>query len=55
MKRCEVSDCRMRCKFDGFGHLFCWEHYSEWLQSFLASTNDNGYNHAQLNLDFERK
>lgn len=46
---CEVKDCGGRINFHGYGHDFCWKHYSDWLISFKASNSER---HPQITFTF---
>lgn len=48
--RCEI--CKAHAGFTGFGHVFCWLHYSQWLMSYRESsrTIEEDVRHPQINL-----
>jgi hypothetical protein len=34
LPECEVVGCELAAMFHGFGHDFCWCHYSKWITRF---------------------
>ncbi len=33
MTKCEIKGCELVSKFHGFGHDYCWLHYSQFMTS----------------------
>ncbi len=31
MTKCEIKGCELVSKFHGFGHDYCWQHYSSFM------------------------
>jgi hypothetical protein len=31
---CEIRGCELTAQFHGFGHDYCWGHYSAWMVRF---------------------
>jgi hypothetical protein len=50
---CECVDCGCKVGFRGFGHSFCWKHYSDWILSYKVSgALEESQRHAQYILQF---
>lgn len=39
MPECEIKGCELSSQFHGFGHDFCWQHYSAWLVNWNQPKN----------------
>lgn len=39
--KCEIRGCELQSKFAGFGHFFCWNHYSNWMRGLFAHSSPN--------------
>lgn len=52
---CEKKGCDNTARFHGFGHDFCWQHYSQWMMSFRASDGlKESERHPQISFDFDK-
>lgn len=50
---CDI--CKQRAMFDGFGHHFCWQHYSEWIRGCLNSGTIESHVRSEANKTLDRQ